>query len=376
MAVALAVLAAIGVGVFTVQKSSPAAPSTPAPMIVQDTLLLVLSLRDDLSHQADSLTVFAAGHEGDRPVALFIPVGTLGTIPGQGFEAIGRALSVQSLRAQRLAVENLLGIEIDETQEIDDAVFSSFVDELGGIEIRDGDSTADNGPGSSGSEAQRMSGSEAVRYLTHREESGTEIQRFVRARRVWDAVAAAKPEDIERALTNTAANSLERDGRRALARALGWFAATEPGARGYEVLPVDIVGSGGSEEVYAVQEDGLDALVRRRFTSSAFVRGQAPSMRPRAEIRNGNGTPEAGLRAADALIRGGIRIALTGNAPSFDVATTRIIGYSDDAAGVALSRDVRELLGLGRVEFGTRGQTVVDVTVVLGKDFAGEGDSY
>ena len=363
------VVALLGAGSLAIRRPAPAVPGTGAKETDQQTMLLVFSLRGDLSHQADSLTLFAAGANGEDPVVLFIPVGTLGTIPGQGFESIGRALSVQSLRAQTLAVENLLGIDVDETQEIDDAAFTRFADQLGGIEIPDGEST----DASSG--ATRMNGSEAVRYMTSRAESETEIQRFVRARKVWDAVAAASPESIERALTSTAEDSLDRDGAGSLARSLGWLARVEPAARGYEVLPVDAIGSGGSEEAYTVQNAGLDALVRRRFSASAFVRGAMPSARPRAEIRNGNGTPEAGLRAADALIRGGIQVVVTGNAPSFDVAITRIIGYVDDAAGSELRNRVRKLLGLGRVEFGTRGQTVVDVTVVLGKDFSGEGDS-
>lgn len=368
-AATILVVGLLGVGSLAIRRPNPAVPGAGVKETDQQTMLLVVSLRDDLSHQADSLTLFAAGANGEDPVVLFVPVGTLGTIPGQGFESIGRALSVQSLRAQTLAVENLLGIDVDETREIDDATFTRFVDQLGGIEVPEGESA---GPSSG---ATRMNGSEAARYLTSRAESETEIQRFVRARKVWDAVAASSPESIGRALASTAQDSLERDGAGSLARALGWLAGVEPSARGYEVLPVDAIGSGGAQEAYAVQNAGLDALVRRRFWASTFVRGAMPSARPRAEIRNGNGTPEAGLRAADALIRGGIQVVVTGNAPSFDVAVTRIIGYDDDAAGSELRNRVRELLGLGRVEFGTREQTVVDVTVVLGKDFSSEDDS-
>jgi len=34
-----------------------------------------------------------------------------------------------------------------------------------------------------------------------------------------------------------------------------------------------------------------------------------------------------------------------------------------------LGQEIRNLLGVGAVEVGTRAETIVDVTVVLGKDF-------
>jgi hypothetical protein len=69
------------------------------------------------------------------------------------------------------------------------------------------------------------------------------------------------------------------------------------------------------------------------------------------------------------LVPAGLRIEVTGNAPTFDYRSTRIVIYSDDAVGLALGQEIRNLLGVGTVEVGTRAQNVVDVTVVLGKDF-------
>jgi LytR cell envelope-related transcriptional attenuator len=91
--------------------------------------------------------------------------------------------------------------------------------------------------------------------------------------------------------------------------------------------------------------------------------------RPKVELRNGNGTPELGQRAAALLVPAGLRIEVTGNAAKFDYRSTRIIIYSNDAAGLALGQEVRNLLGVGTVEVGTNAQTIVNVTVILGKDF-------
>jgi len=103
--------------------------------------------------------------------------------------------------------------------------------------------------------------------------------------------------------------------------------------------------------------------------SGSVAEGVTPGARPRLEIRNGNGVPESGERVAALLVPAGMNIVVTGNAPSFTYNSTRVVVYGDDAASLALARKIRDLLGVGDVEVGTRGQTIVDVTIVVGKDF-------
>jgi hypothetical protein len=69
------------------------------------------------------------------------------------------------------------------------------------------------------------------------------------------------------------------------------------------------------------------------------------------------------------LVPAGLRVEVTGNADNFKYASTKIVIYGDDAAALALGQDIRNLLGVGTVEVGTRAQTVVDATIVLGRDF-------
>jgi len=84
-------------------------------------------------------------------------------------------------------------------------------------------------------------------------------------------------------------------------------------------------------------------------------------------VLNGNGEPETGLAVADLLVPAGFRIADTGNARSFDFTRTRIIVYRETDLPIAVR--IRDLLGLGAIEISRTQQTIVDVTVVVGRDF-------
>jgi hypothetical protein len=91
--------------------------------------------------------------------------------------------------------------------------------------------------------------------------------------------------------------------------------------------------------------------------------------RSKIQLLNGNGSPEIGQKAAAMLVPAGLRIEVTLNADNFNYRSTKIVIYGDDDASLALGQEIRNLLGVGTVEVGTRAQSIVDVTVVLGKDF-------
>jgi LytR cell envelope-related transcriptional attenuator len=146
------------------------------------------------------------------------------------------------------------------------------------------------------------------------------------------------------------------------------FAARSADDRTYEVLPGQQIGGGGPTVSYQVDEQKLADLIARDFAGSVPT-GTTYAARPRIELRNGNGTPGIGERAAQLLVPAGLRIEVTGNANNFNYRSTRIIVYGDDQKSMALARKIRSLLGVGSIQIGTRALTVVDVTVVLGKDF-------
>lgn len=368
------VAGAIASGAYLLpRRSRPPAPPAAAPAGEQLTVLLAMRAHDDVSGHAAFLTLFAAESSGDGgPLGLFVPVTTLGQIPGQGFEPVGKALSVGDPALQRMTVENLLGIAIDRTVVTDEVTLGALVDELGGITLVVEERLEEEEP--DGTRAplfplgeQRMDGAAAATYLTYRADDGSEVERFVRVQKVWDGIFAHGADAVARAL-DVAFGGADANALRAPMRA---FAAAAPAARAYQVLPVEAAGATGEDETYRVVAARVAEVVRRDLAGSV-PRGVDPGARPRVEIRNGNGEPQSGARVAGLLIPAGFKLEVTGNAGRFDHERTRIVVYREDEAALALARKVRELLGVGKIEIGTRGQTVVDLTVVVGKDLIGK----
>ena len=336
----------------------------------QVTTLLVTTLADDASQQADGLTLFGIDPDGTEPVIMFIPVDTLAEVPGGGSMEIGKAMTFGRLSLVELAVENLLGLQIDRTLGIDDLSIATMINDLGGIQVDVREELYE--PDDQGrlqlvfpQGPQEMDGVAAVTYLTYRGVGSTDLERFPRAQKIWQGVFAHGAGAMGTAVTGLGDAVAGLDGAAGLAEILEAFARAED--RTFEVMPPEPVGSGGDEEVYQVDVDALAAVIDRAFAGSRPPAG--PGRGARVELRNGNGVPEVGERVAALLIPDGMRIVLSGNARSFDFPTTRVVVYGDDDQAIALGRRIVELLGVGEVEIGTRGQTVADVTVVVGRDF-------
>ena len=85
-------------------------------------------------------------------------------------------------------------------------------------------------------------------------------------------------------------------------------------------------------------------------------------------VLNGNGVPGIGEAAAERLLPGGFRVAVSQNASDFDHPETLIVVGSPDDVGLA--ERVRDLLGVGSVSVSV-GSGIAPVTVVIGKDFTG-----
>jgi hypothetical protein len=89
--------------------------------------------------------------------------------------------------------------------------------------------------------------------------------------------------------------------------------------------------------------------------------------RTRVQILNGTGAIGASPRVAKKLVPAGARVVLSGNADSFAYAQTQIVFY-DRSQQQAAAR-IRQALGTGRLVLSRQPLDVVDVTVIIGKDF-------
>src|SRR5438093_9132654 len=271
---------------------------------------LVMTVRaGDLSRQADTLTVFTIGG-GAQPYALLIPSNTLTEIPGYGFDSAGRALSFGRVPLAVVTVENILGVRVDHTAVIDDGALARLVDRIGGVRIAvPSNLFASNGQGTLvpvfAAGTQSMNGKQAMRYLTYQGPDETELSRLAREQQIWEAIFARYTGDAAGGLARKVAGlgeAIDGDaGAAALGRYLAAFASVGASARTYDDLSVTPVGGGGSEEAFRVNADQLAAQVSRFMAHS--ITGTAP--RPRLQLLNGNGTPEAGVAVASMLIPAG-----------------------------------------------------------------------
>lgn len=87
------------------------------------------------------------------------------------------------------------------------------------------------------------------------------------------------------------------------------------------------------------------------------------------QVLNGNGTPGIGQVVGQRLVEGGFDVALSGNAQTMDYRVTRIVTYDPTSEGLEDAARVRELLGLGEIQVSAQTQGIVDLTVVVGRDF-------
>lgn len=360
-------IAGLGVGAafFTTQRAGSDRIATSGAPPALDTTLVAMRLSDDLSGSADALTVFAPRKDGTHPLRMFIPSGALAPIPGQGFEPLARALGKGDPSLLELSVENVLGLRIDDTLVVDDVSLGRMVDEIGGLEVEVPEALTETEAGVSQTVvpagAQRMDGATALTYMTYRGGDETELTRFVRAQAVIDAFGRADREKVAKAATTIepAGATLTSD-LRAFAKLLSL-----QGETANLVMPVTPAGGSGAGELYKVEADRTHALLTKEMPGAMFT--LEPRMR--VDVRNGNGAPGIGERVAALLVPRGFAIELSGNAQNFSEEVTRIVIYDDQQDLRSQAAAIQKLLGVGKIELARRGQSVVDLTIVVGRDF-------
>jgi len=319
---------------------------------------------------AEWATLFAFEPDTGVGFGLFVPTTTLAEIPGHAFEGLGKAYTYGGAALEKITVGNVLGVAIDGTATFDRPALAAFVDALGGLQVNvparlnrrlagGGTETAfEAGP-------QHLDGARVVELLNFRAEGQSELDRFPRAQAVWEAVFAR-----ERAAAGSLEAGLDRADvpDKSFAALLASLARLEPGnTMTFQSLPVRSVGSGGDDEVYQPDKTAVRSLVRAHLAASVPSGGAGVGLR--VQLLNGNGIPGIGAGVAEQLQPAGFRIVLSDNAPNFEYAQTAIVVYSEDKAILAAARRIRDILKVGHVEVSRLGQSVVDITVVIGKDY-------
>jgi anionic cell wall polymer biosynthesis LytR-Cps2A-Psr (LCP) family protein len=384
LAIVLTVVLGVGavVAAATLVTDAPEQPAVddPAPAagaVLDPQPTLVLATFDEAAtgRGASQVVVLGYDREAAQATMLFVPAGTVADVPGHGLLQVGRAFGFGDGPLLDATLDNLLGVDLDAVVGVSQQGWASLFTRLDGLAIDvperldrrnpDGSTEARFRPGE-----QFLDGPRVAELLTFREANETELEAISRLHRVLVAMLDRVADDpaLLDAVFADGAPMLDTAAAAGEVQALLRLLA-EAQAEGRLVartLPVSPVGS-GEDESYRVDEERARQLVEDRFAGSRPVTASVGGRD--LQILNGNGVPGIGQRVAERLVPAGFRVVLTRNADRFDHAETRIVVYRDDPEQLAAAEEIRDLLGVGRVELSRTPLQVADVTVVVGLDF-------
>lgn len=332
----------------------PAEPGAPSP---PRALLVAQGADGDIV----SVTVLVVGPQGAGGHVVFAPVGSMVEVPSFGLNPLREAFALGGLPLLQQSVENLLGIVFDQValvtaEDLTDLVEPAgvlavalasaveVVTDVGRVETVFPAGTVDVSP-------------EAVPTLLEVRGSGSDLDRLVRHQAFWQAWLDA--------IEGNPAAVPPAEGAGGVGAVV---AALAVGEVGYDVLPVEVLatGTGPNDDLYAIQGEELEALLEEIAPGSSG----AGADRIRVQVLNGTGVPGLARQVQPSLVPAGAVVSLTGNADRFDYDITQVVFYRDE--DLERARAVQRALGVGEVVRSLVILDVVDVTVVIGADFAVE----
>jgi hypothetical protein len=299
----------------------------------------------------DLLVAFAWDRGANTGTAILIPSTTMVEVPSLGPQAIADVPAVASTRLLETVVENALGVDFDGTVLVNDAQLARVLAPAGRMTVDFPDATRiddDAGVLTFQSGRHRLEPSEAMRLLAGR--TRDELGHLVTVAAVLDGWRDA----LTRRKVAEATVAVDR---RLLPLAISAGATVQD-----STLPVERLAS-GDEERFRVRTPDAFTLLQRAMPWAVIAQGK----RPRVEVLNGAGAVGLTQAVAAKIVPAGGEVTLTGNVPGFGVERTRVVYYRDGARRAA--RRLAAALGVGRVVRAADAINVVDVTVIVGKDF-------
>ena len=345
-----------------------------APLSEADftTFLLVGTDVGDTGTEARWMTVIGVDGSGEQASVAYLPAHTAYEVPGRGLQSIGDGLASGGIPLVAVSVENLLSLPLDHYIELS-------VDDAGALFEQTGDLTV-NVPQevrvAAGADGERvlfdageqvLSPAFQVDLLYEIGTDGDESTLGARHAAFWQAFTRAQSADPDGlgAAVGAVSGALE-ESNASNEEQVTFFtdlASTPPEEVTIASLPVDqeIV---GETDLYSTDEAEVRSFVEATF-------GELPDLADevRVQILNGNGQPGIGEEVAGKLVGEGFRIVLSGNADRLDYEETRIVVYESTSEAEAQAERAQDLLGVGEVQVSVLQQGIVDLTIVVGKDF-------
>lgn len=350
-------------------KSSGSAP--PADALADPVrTLLVYGSSEEQASEAAWMALLSLNSETREGSIVYVPAHTATEVPGRGLLGIGESLgSGPSLL--EVSTETLLGVPVDDrlllTPEAAGALFQGIgdvsVDVPSELQVPAGEGQArlliPQGP-------QQLAPGQLVSLLFRPGIEGDDAELGGRHLALWSGVLSQYADDPD-ALASAVADAEPPLDTPAATERIGAFlsdlARLPASSRTLANLPVKEVSVGG-DELYETDPEELSAFVGETIGETDLAADLS-----RVQVLNGNGVPGIGVDVAEKLVGNGFQITLSGNADRLDYFRTRIVTYDSSPEGLAVARQAQALLGAGTVQVSSQGQGIVDLTIVVGRDF-------
>jgi len=317
------------------------------------------------------MTLLTLDPETGKGSVVYIPAHTAVEVPGRGLQGVGQAYGSGGVPLLLVSAENLLGVKIDRYLELSDKdalVFFENLDTMtvdvpAEVRVPVGEDQARlifvEGP-------QELSPSLLVKLLYIVGVDGDDVELGSRHLAFWDELLNTYADGSELASAVESAGAALGESDASAEDHGSFFAALAdlpPEDLTITALPVRPI-SAGESELYATDEAELVAFVEETIGID-----QERPQEIRVQVLNGNGVPGIGQEVAAQLVGEGFRVILSGNARRLNYRKTLVIAYDNSAEGIALAERARDLLGVGEVQVSAQHQGIVDLTIVVGKDF-------
>ena len=317
------------------------------------------------------LTLITTNEQDEKGSVIYIPAHTAAEVPGRGLQSMSDAYTSGNMATLMSTVENLLGIHIDQHLKLSDNAAQVLMEKTGTlsvdvpheVSVKLGSSSArvifDEGQ-------QRLPAEFLVQLLYTVGLEGNDEELGGRHLAYWAALFetyAEQPGKLQAAFEAAGPSFAGDTDPEAIGEQMRDLVTMQGVDRSIALLPVIQVSVGGSE-MYATEVNDLVAFLEVTVGHAA-----RPPDQIEVQVLNGNGRPGVGEEVAERLIGHGFRVVLSSNAPNFDYEKTLIITYEDTEAGDAIAEQAKQLIGLGEVQISAQSQGIVDLTIVVGKDF-------
>ena len=311
----------------------------------------------------------------ERGAVVYIPAHTAVEVPGRGLQGLGDALESGGMPLLMLSTENFLAVDIDLFVRLSPAGARALLGELGPLTIA---VPAEVRTASAGGTARivldegrkelRAAALTELLYVIGME--GDDVELGGRHLAFWEALFEAyrsDPSALSRALLRAGdAPATGNASGAELATVFEALASLPSQNLTLTILPVRQVSVGGAE-LYAADADEISGFLRDTLPQATAGRYGTD-----IQILNGNGEPGVGKDVADVLVGRGFRLVRSGNAAGFGHRRTLIVTYDPSAEARKAAHRARRLLGVGQVLVSAQEQGIVDLTIVVGRDFLRE----